>query len=441
MEEIGKIIQRDYFPDLPLLRAQNDYLDAQCRGDAVKLQELYGRYCKTPSIVGAAESPATFETPQMHSEEGPISARSHKSAVSMCSSGSKASSTGGISNGHSLDSFLDSYTSEDNKSFHEIMEKADRKLKQKFSVLYEAEATTAIEMSKSLALPSIETQFEAIEGPRKLDMWTYKNKNYIMYVPDGVELTKEEQLEMAKNRQEVVHSNTRLSHQPWSDPQSKAAASGPAKNALMMGKVNMDGNTIETSNTPQVRGFRFERTPSPCPGVAESPIMTWGEIEGTPFRLDGGDTPMRNVSGPSFRINERSRRESIGMELAEKAAERMRGQKAKAMEAARRNIGAASPHIRSSMDRLASMSPAAQRLVTGSATTLRTGSRNSDLVRHRGSGTPHRRTTTPSPVIVKRLATPSTNILTPDGRSGADLTRNLLNIPSAGKRNKASDFF
>lgn len=39
-------------------------------------------------------------------------------------------------------------------------------------------------------------------------------------------------------------------------------------------------------------------------GVAESPLMTWGEIESTPFRLDGSDTPYteRNL-GPSFKVN------------------------------------------------------------------------------------------------------------------------------------------
>lgn len=29
------------------------------------------------------------------------------------------------------------------------------------------------------------------------------------------------------------------------------------------------------------------------PGVGESPLMTWGEIEGTPFRLDAGDMNVR----------------------------------------------------------------------------------------------------------------------------------------------------
>lgn len=39
------------------------------------------------------------------------------------------------------------------------------------------------------------------------------------------------------------------------------------------------------------------------PGVAESPLMTWGEIESTPFRLDGSDTPLvERGHGPSFKV-------------------------------------------------------------------------------------------------------------------------------------------
>ncbi|KAM0903170.1 hypothetical protein ACQ4PT_018823 [Festuca glaucescens] len=38
-------------------------------------------------------------------------------------------------------------------------------------------------------------------------------------------------------------------------------------------------------------GYSFVKTPSPAPGVDESPFMTWGEIDGTPLRLDPDETP------------------------------------------------------------------------------------------------------------------------------------------------------
>lgn len=361
---MGKIIQRDFFPDLEKLKAQNQYLDAVEKNDVIKLRELYAKYSgRRPNDASArCESPATFETPI----RDPDSIRSNQSKSSTSSKRSNSSQSSKCpSEKHSLDSYLDSYTSEDNNSFQEIIEAADFKLRQKFAVLYDAEKTQAIKMEKVLALPSIEKQFDAIEGSKLVDTWTYTNRNYIMYVPDGVPLTKEEEVEMAKRKMKIIHNNTRLQKNPFDDKQNKETISELAKTQAnkLIGRIGVDGDILNSDASSQVRGFNFVKTPSPCPGVQDSPMMTWGEIEGTPFRLDGSDTPIRPSSiGPSFRIAETSRRENIGLELAEKAGERMRGQKAKAIEAARRNI--ATPHMRSSMERLATMSPAAKRLAS-----------------------------------------------------------------------------
>lgn len=162
--------------------------------------------------------------------------------------------------------------------------------------------------------------------------------------------------------------------------------------------------------------------------------MTWGELEGTPFRLDGSNTPIRPSAGPSFHIAETSRRETIALALAEKAGERMRNQKAKALEAARRNI--TSPHIRSTIDRLASMSPAAKRLASSSIgvkdyTTMTPSPRITP---------PPQKSLTPSSPLIRRKTplvrtTPKHQPLaksdvTPDRR----LTDNLLNIPIKSKK-------
>lgn len=53
-----------------------------------------------------------------------------------------------------------------------------------------------------------------------------------MYVPDGVELTKEEQMEMAKQKQEIDHSNTRLRHNPFDEQKNKSTIHDLAKNQV-----------------------------------------------------------------------------------------------------------------------------------------------------------------------------------------------------------------
>lgn len=349
------------------------------------------------------------------------------------SSAGSVTSSKAPSEGHSLDSFLANYTSEDNNSFQELIETADKKLRQRFAVLYEAEQNTAAAIAHSLELPSIENQFKAIEGCKTVDMWTYTNKNYIMYVPDGVELTKAEQQEMAGKKQEVNYSNTRLKQNPFDDAQSKETIGELARTqaSVISGRIGVDGNTLDKGNrTPLAGGFNFVHTPSASPFLdgSASPLMTWGELEGTPFRLDGGDTPVRTAHGPTFHIAETSRRENIGLELAEKAGQRMRDQKSKALEAAKQNMG--SPYIRSSLDRLAVMSPAAKRLASTSI-----GLRDSLM-----SPSP-RSSSSRTPKSAHRTITPSPSMMRKKTGSEIGVTSRNKSTNRSKSRPNASDFF
>lgn len=51
LQEMAKIIQRDFFPDLKKLKAQNEYLDALASNDIVKLRQIFSKYnSKSPLI-------------------------------------------------------------------------------------------------------------------------------------------------------------------------------------------------------------------------------------------------------------------------------------------------------------------------------------------------------------------------------------------------------
>ena len=69
-------------------------------------------------------------------------------------------------------------------------------------------------------------------------------------------------------------------------------------------------------------------------GVEDSPLMTWGEIEGTPFRLDGTDTPLitPRTPGPSFKIADIPKRDRIAHRLSEDASKAHRAKKDEAMK-------------------------------------------------------------------------------------------------------------
>lgn len=44
-----------------------------------------------------------------------------------------------------------------------------------------------------------------------------------MYIPDGVDLTKAEQLELVNKKQEIEYNNTRFNSNPFNDRQNKDA--------------------------------------------------------------------------------------------------------------------------------------------------------------------------------------------------------------------------
>lgn len=157
----------------------------------------------------------------------------------------------------------------------------------------------------------------------------------------------------------TFHFSCRFMESPFNENQNKEAISEIAKTQAktLDGKIGVDGKELN-KNTPKIGGYSFIKDPSPCPDAMASPLMTWGMIEGTPFRLDGSDTPLPKLviffhsmfcqnftyrfknffrtPGPSFRMNEPSKRERIALELAEKASGKDKDRKKKAMEAARR---------------------------------------------------------------------------------------------------------
>ncbi|XP_053972931.1 splicing factor ESS-2 homolog [Hylaeus volcanicus] len=435
IKKMGEIIQRDFFPHLDRLQAQNQYLDALEQNDVKRMRELYEKYSSGRPTTERPASPATFETPMNKTESEDEQLKASKTptdtpvATSTKQKDKPETKTG-------LDAYLSMHTSEDNASFEEMMVEAEKKLKLKYAWLYEAEEKSlALTNGKASDTLAIENGDEKLN---RLDSWSYKNKNYIMYVPDGVELTPDERIDLAKKRQLVVHENTRLRSNPFNEQQNKETINELAKNQSKAndGKIGVDGKEIVRNPTPRVNGFSFVATPSPRPGECESPLMTWGQIEGTPFRLDGGDTPLlRTSQGPSFRMAEPPKREQLALQLAEKAGERHRDRKTKALQAARKSLATPSP--RSTIDRLSTMSPAARRLAT-------------QKLRIASTPTPRRVPSSRTPLI--GIRTPSTpRINTPskpenhlDSENsmrceGPVLTDNLLNLPL--QRQRASDFF
>ncbi|XP_058790280.1 splicing factor ESS-2 homolog isoform X2 [Phymastichus coffea] len=432
VEKIGEIIQRDFFPDLEKLKAQNEYMLALENNDTKKMRELYEKYSLVRPATERLASPATFETP-VRTEN------SNEDTVKSTTSTNKEKQSKDLQLNEKkvgLDEFLSNNTSEDNASFEEIIVENEKRHRLKNAWLYKPETEPTLNAIENNKNESLAIENDNKKRPFETDTWSYKNKNYIMYIPDGVELTLDEKIELAKKKQEVVHSNTRLKFNPFNEQQNKETINELAKvqSKANDGKIGIDGKEIVRNETPRVNGYSIVASPAPSipESIMDSPIMTWGQIEGTPFRLDGGDTPLLHSSGgPSFRMAEPPKREKIAMQLAEKAGERLRDKKIKALNVARRSLATPSP--RSSIDRLNTMSPAAKTLATQKLRIAISPSPSRTLL-----STPVMRVKTPS---TPRLLTPMIKSNKPDSipkTQSPVLTDNLLKLP---RRQRAADFF
>ncbi|XP_047552223.1 splicing factor ESS-2 homolog isoform X1 [Lutra lutra] len=307
IEGLQTVIQRDFFPDVEKLQAQKEYLEAEENGDlermrqiAIKFGSALGKMSREPPPPYV--TPATFETPDVHTGTGVVGSKARGRGRGLEEGDGEAGEEEEKEPLPSLDVFLSRYTSEDNASFQEIMEVAKEKSRARHTWLYQAEEEFEKRQKDNLALPSAEHQ--AIESSQAgVETWKYKAKNSLMYYPEGV--PDEEQL--FKKPRQVVHKNTRFLRDPFSQALSRSQLQqAAALNAQhKQGKVGPDGKELIPQDSPRVGGFGFVATPSPAPGVNESPLMTWGEVENTPLRVEGSETPyVDRTPGPAFKVGQ-----------------------------------------------------------------------------------------------------------------------------------------
>lgn len=427
---LEKIIQRDFFPDLPKLRAQLEYLTALEENDFAKVQDISRRYqTPGPAARGGAATPAGFETPA--SFDGALTPASgvapgHTAATANTSAAEQTEeeAAGMIDTDLSLDAFLSRYTSEDNESFEEILEAAKERLRSRYAWAYER----THKQERQLALTQGDQERKAIERARgqymAIESWRYTPHNALMYPPTGLEPSASELVAQAKRKREIKHSSTRFKTMPFPETLVAGSSTGSTVAGGIPSAVvaAVAGSTATGSDSPRVRGYGFVTTPSPMPGVDHDPAMTWGVIEGTPFLLDGSDTPRDKLHGPHFTISKPSRRDQLTHQMVDKirAKQRKQEQESAASAAAARHSTTPRSVRTTPTARLAQMSPAAQRMVKGMSL-----SRNSSLstaLRASYDGT------TPQAVAAASDAVPSSVASLTDAPvgEGSSITDNLL---------------
>ncbi|KAM7270705.1 hypothetical protein ACFE04_029919 [Oxalis oulophora] len=399
---IEKIIERDYFPDISKLKDRLDWLEAIKTRDPIQIREAQLKIIERRSEKvsafnnnnnselrkGPSRTPgSTFMRNFTPFDEFDVK----MSNVNVNEFGGAAGGGNGesdVDTNVSLDEFFRRYTSEDNDSFNAIIEKVNRKRKERYDYLLEGEKKVdEVKSIEDVKRDRITDGFGTSGQPvSTLDGWEYKAKNLLMYHPSDngeVALTEEEKaLRLKGLTKEISLGNTRF-HGKMMDTRPRddgtvdvlytpVAGGTPMPMSDRYGDKSKKYDLEDLKKTPHKfyiesekkakDGYSYVKTPSPAPGADESPFITWGEIEGTPLRLDIEETPIDiggSGEGPQYNIPSAPSRDvrahTLSREAARKIRERSRMFQKPPLPSPYRS-GSASPNMRT-------LSPAAQKFV------------------------------------------------------------------------------
>ncbi|GMP53723.1 hypothetical protein CsSME_00019105 [Camellia sinensis var. sinensis] len=277
---IEKIIERDFFPDIPKLRDRLDWLEAVRSGDPVQIRDAQlkilerrgGRVSSNPddTIQGKSLTPGStfFRT------STPFELDKTPSVVNNEFSGGGESNDGSVDVSLTLDEFFRRHTSEDNDSFSKIMEKVNRKRKERYGFLIEGEKEDVGLIEDAKRERITDGYGTSDQPPSTLEGWNYTAKNLLMYNPSDrgeAPLTVAERAERLNGlTKEISRSNTRF-HGKMMDSRPKeedtvAVLYTPVPGATPVPFFFSDREADKLKS--------FVKTPSPAPGVDESPFIT-----------------------------------------------------------------------------------------------------------------------------------------------------------------------
>lgn len=395
---IEKIIERDFFPDIPKLRDRLDWLEATRTGDPMQIRDaqlkIIERRSGKASVTdteGKIRTPgSTFfrNTTPLEFDKTPGTDSFVKEEV-LNVAWELIKDDGSVdADSLTLDEFFRKYTSEDNDSFSKLIEKVNKKKRERYDFLLEGE-NRDMGLIEDAKTNRITDGYGTSDQPlATLEGWKYTAKNLLMYHPADrgeAPLTQEELAERLKGMtKEISKTNTRFHGKMMDSKPKEDDAISVLYNPVAGGTPvpwsmsDRDGDKLKKydledlrktpnpfyveSNKKADNGYNFVRTPSPAPGVDESPFITWGEIEGTPLRLEPEDTPIDiggSGNGPQFNIPLPPSRDlkahSLSREAARKLRDRSKMFQKPPLPAAARG-GSASPGART-------LSPAAQKFV------------------------------------------------------------------------------
>eukprot|EP00775_Hariotina_reticulata_P010851 gene10851-11005_t len=251
-EAIEAIVERDFFPHLPKLQNQLEWLQAVQSGDPAQIKRAQ---------LNIAQRRAGLRTPFAHE-------------------------------------FFNSYQGEDNASFQQLQQKSIERKRAK--MLHHLQ-----DKNKPLLLTTSghETDEYGSSGqtPGSLQMTKHVPKNSLYYDTSqrqALALTAVEEANIVQGPPKAINYGGTRS---LSQPQLEHTTGGSGNNGSSSRNAGIDGLAAGAGSSqqrgklaaaavaPGTSGYGYMRTPQIIPGVEASPIMTWGDIASTPLRLEGAE--------------------------------------------------------------------------------------------------------------------------------------------------------
>lgn len=311
-EAIEAIVERDFFPHLPKLQNQLEWLQAVQSGDPALIKRAQLNIARrraglrTPVAHDAHGAPNTsaitpgtamLRTPAMTPAVGlggatPAAGRTPAGAAAatvLQEQGmdpvSAQQQVGARAPALGLDQFFSAYEGEDNASFQVLHEQTLARKRAKVThhledknkpLLLEAGGHSTDEYGTSGQAPS--TVLSTKHAPKNTLYYDSSQQPQLA-------LTAAEKATIVVGPPKVInHSATRSLHEDAEGPGESSSGQQRSKAAAAL--------------APGTRGYGYERTPQIMPGVGESPLMTWGDIASTPLRLDDAGQP--DLQGVEF---------------------------------------------------------------------------------------------------------------------------------------------
>jgi len=352
---IEAIVERDYFPDIPKLRSQLEWEQAVNTGDPFLIRQAQiniarrraglktpapntgagageggrrphtgGTWGATPGMTQSmlrtpAMTPlpqAGASTPAVHGAGGGAEAFGATPGAHVLA----ARTEGGNEQAElrappmSLDAYLAQHTSEDNASFARLQAKTLALKRQKVAHHLEDKNKLLLEGPGSNPTEEYGTSGQQ---PYTLVMTKHNPTSSLYYSPQQRPLSATEAAEFARRPPKSINIKATRLKPAEVDPSQQQAPPGTLPPALARAV-----GLAAPANAGTPRDFN-NRLPTPAltPSALgdESPFMTWGDIEGTPLRLEpeeGVAYDPKALDGPTFSVPNMPKKEQVGHELA-----------------------------------------------------------------------------------------------------------------------------